>query len=134
MRRVVLGGLCGLLAAAGVAASGAGTLGHARESLHQVARPAKVAKLDSRLSGLRAGRVRVELLATRPGRARAAVAREGGRVERAYGGVIEAVVPGKSLGALARSRDVRFVREPAQPIAESSSVNATPPCTEPIGL
>ena len=92
MRRVVLGVLCGLLAAAGVAASDAGTLGRARESLHPVGHPAKVAKLDSRLIALRAGKVHVELLATHPGRARAAVARRGGRVEAAYGRVIEALV------------------------------------------
>jgi subtilisin family serine protease len=116
---VVLGGLCGLLAAAGVAASGAGTLGHARESLHPVARSAKVAKLDSRLIGLRAGRVRVELLATRPDRARAAVARRGGRVEAAYGRVLEALVPARALRALARSGDIRFVREPVRPVPES---------------
>ena len=119
MRRVVLGVLCGLLAAAGVAASGAGTLGRARESLHPVAHPAKVAKLDSRLVALRAGKVHVELLATRPARARAAVARSGGRVEAAYGRVIEALVPAKALTALARSRDVRFVREPVRPVPES---------------
>ena len=119
MRRVVLGVLCGLLAAAGVAASDAGTLGRARESLHPVAHPAKVAKLDSRLIALRAGKVHVELLATHPGRARAAVTRRGGRVEAAYGRVIEALVPAQALAALARSRDVRFVREPVRPVPES---------------
>jgi len=119
VRRVVLGLLCGLLAAAGVAASDAGTLGRARESIHPVAHPAKVAKLDSRLIALRAGKVRVELLATRPGRARAAVIRRGGRVEAAYGRVIEALVPARSLTALARSGDVRFVREPVRPVPES---------------
>ena len=61
----------------------------------------------------------MELLATRPARARAAVARRGGRVEAAYGRVIEALVPAKALTALARSRDVRFVREPARPVPES---------------
>src|SRR6187551_434741 len=119
VRRVVLGLLCGLLAAAGVAASDAGTLGRARKSIHPVAHPAKVAKLDSRLIALRAGKVRVELLATRPGRARAAVIRRGGRVEAAYGRVIEALVPARALTALARSGDVRFVREPVRPVPES---------------
>src|SRR6187551_3648796 len=119
VRRVVLGLLCGLLAAAGVAASDAGTLGRARESIHPVAHPAKVAKLDSRLIALRAGKVHVELLATRPGRARAAVIRRGGRVEAAYGRVIEALVPARALTALARSGDVRFVREPVRPVPES---------------
>ena len=119
MRRVLLGVLCGLLAAAGAAASGAGTLGRARESLHAAAQPVKVAKLDSRLAALRAGSVHVELLATRPARARAAVVRRGGRVEESYGRVIEALVPARELAALARSRDVRFVREPARPVPES---------------
>jgi subtilisin family serine protease len=119
VRRVGLGVLCGLLTAAGAAASGAGTLGRARESLHPAAQPVKVAKLDSRLAGLRAGRVHVELLATRPARARAAVARTGGRVEETYGRLIEALVPANALRPLARSRDVRFVREPARPVPES---------------
>jgi subtilisin family serine protease len=119
VRRVVLGVLCGLLAAAGAAASGAGTLGRARESFHPSVHPTKVAKLDSRLAALRAGSVRVELLSTRPAQARAAVVRRGGRVEAAYGRVIEALVPARSLKALARSRGVRFVREPAQPVSES---------------
>jgi subtilisin family serine protease len=114
-----LGGLCGLLAAVGVSASGAGTLGRARESLHPVAHPAKVAKLDSRLIALRAGKVHVELLATRPVRARAAVAQSGGRVEAAYGRVIEALVPVGAVTALARSQGVRFVREPVRPVPES---------------
>ena len=66
-----------------------------------------------------AGKVHVELLATHPARARAAVARRGGRVEAAYGRVIEALVPARALTALARSRDVRFVREPVRPVPES---------------
>ncbi len=119
MRRVVLGGLCGLLAAAGAAGSGAGTLGHARESLHPAAHLVKVAKLDSRLVGLRGGTVRVELLAAHPVRARAAVARRGGRIDEVYGRVIEALVPAESLAALARNRDVRFIREPARPVPEA---------------
>jgi subtilisin family serine protease len=119
VRRVVLGGLCGLLAAAGAAGSGAGTLGRARESIHPAAHPAKVAKLDSRLAALRGGSVSVELLAARPARARALVGRQGGRVDAAYGRVIEALVPARSLTALARSRDVRFVREPTRPVPES---------------
>jgi subtilisin family serine protease len=119
VRRVLLGGLCGLLAAAGVATSGASTLGHARESLHPVRHPAKVARLDSQLVTRRAGRVRVELLATRPGGARAAVARNGGQVVAAYGRVIEALVPAQALTSLARSRDIRYVREPVRPVAES---------------
>ena len=126
MRRVLLGVLCGLLAAAGVSASGAGTLGHARESLQPMAHPVKVAKLDSRLVASRAGEVHVELLATRPARARAAVTRNGGRVERAYGGVIEAVVPARALTALARSGDVRFVREP---VATRAGVGAGTGCS-----
>ncbi len=119
MRRVVLGVLCGLLAAAGAAASGAGTLGHARESLHPTTAPVKVARLDSRLVAPRAGSVRVELLAARPARARAAVLRLGGKVDATYGTVIEALVPARSLAALAHSRAVRFVREPARPVPES---------------
>ena len=119
MRRVVLGVLCGLLAAAGAAASGAGTLGHTRESLHLAAHPAKVAKLDSRLATLRAGSVRVELLTGHPAQARAAVVRQGGRVEAAYGRVIEALVPARSLAPLAHDRGVRFVRKPARPVPES---------------
>jgi len=119
VRRVFLGVLCGLLAAAGAAASGAGTLGRAHESAHPATNPVKVAKLDSRLVALRAGRVQVELLATHPARARAAVARRGGRVEETYGGVIEALVPASALKALARSRDVRYVGKPARPVAES---------------
>ncbi|MEK6275732.1 MAG: S8 family serine peptidase [Actinomycetota bacterium] len=114
-----MGLLCGLLAVVGAAASGAGTLGRARESLHPAAHPVKVAKLDSRLAALHSGSVRVELLATRPSAARKAVARGGGRVEAAYGRVIEALVPARSLEALARSRGVRFVREPARPVADS---------------
>ncbi len=119
VRRVVLGMLCCLLATAGAAASGAGTLGQARETLHPAAAPVKVAKLDSRLAVRRAGSVRVELLATRPARARAAVLRAGGQVEATYGRMIEARVPATSLAALAQSRGVRFVREPARPVPES---------------
>ena len=119
MRRVVLGGLCGLLVAAGAAASGASTLGRARESHHPAAHPVKVAKLDSRLAHLDAGRVHVELLVSRPARARAAVIQRGGRVEESYGRVIEALVPARALLALAQSPDVQFVREPARPVAES---------------
>ena len=119
VRWVVLGLLCGLLAAAGAAASGASPLGRARELLHPAANPTKVAKLDSRLAALHAGSVRVELLASHPARARAAVAHHGGRVEEAYGRVIEALVPAKSLLALARSRDIRVVREPVRPVPDA---------------
>jgi subtilisin family serine protease len=63
--------------------------------------------------------VRVELLASRPDRARALVAREGGRVEASYGGLVEALVPAASLGALARDHAVGFVRRPLQPLAEA---------------
>lgn len=119
MRRVLLGVLCGLLAAVAAAASGAGTLGRARESMHSAAHPAKVAKLDSRLADRHAGIVRVEILAARPTAARAAVVRAGGRVEATYGRLLEARVSATALTALARSRGVRFVREPARPVADS---------------
>lgn len=119
MRRVVLGVLCGLVAAIGAAVSGAGTLGYERESLRTPASPLKVARLDSRLAARHAGQVRVELLVTRPDRARAAIRRVGGRVEATYGRVIEARVPARALAKLAQSRGVRFVREPARPVPES---------------
>lgn len=119
VRRVVLGVLCGLLAAAAAAASGAGTLAHARESLHPAGHPVKIAKLDSRLTSLRGGSVRVELLASHPALARALVMRHGGQVGAAYGHVLEARVPAGSLGTLVRSRDIRFVREPLRPVPDS---------------
>ncbi len=119
MRRVVLGMLCALIAAAAAATSGAGTLGRARESLQPVAHRVKIARLDSRLVALRSGSVRVELLANRPARAQSAVIRGGGRVEAVYGRVIEALVPARSLAEIAHSRGVRFVREPARPVPES---------------
>jgi subtilisin family serine protease len=114
---VVMGVLCGLLAAAGVAASGSGSGTY--ERLRPVATPAKVAKLDSHLESMRAGRVRVELVAAHPGRARALVTARGGRVESSYGHLVEAIVPAASLEALARSRAVRFVRSPARPVPEA---------------
>jgi subtilisin family serine protease len=111
--------LCGVLAAAGAATSGAGTLGRARELLHPAVHPVKVAKLDSQLAALHSGSVRVELLAQRPARAKAAIVRQGGRVETAYGRVIEARVPARALAALARSRAVRVVREPVRPVPDA---------------
>ena len=98
----MLGVLCGLLAAGGIAASGSGSGTY--ERLRPVAAPAKVAKLDSHLESMRAGRVRVELVAAQPGDARALVTARGGRVESSYGRLVEAIVPAASLEALARSR------------------------------
>src|SRR5207247_7210244 len=62
--------------------------------------------------------IRVELHAAHPARARALVARHGGRVEAAYGDLVDAVVPVAALNALARDDAVRFVGEPAQPVPE----------------
>jgi subtilisin family serine protease len=117
LRRALLVVLTGLVAVAGAAATGAASGTH--ERFARLAQPQKAAKLDSHLAALRARRIRVELLASRPARARALVAREGGEVEAAYGGVVEAVVPRHALGALAHDGAVRFVREPVQPIAEA---------------
>src|SRR5439155_1748759 len=79
----------------------------------------KQARLESRLARLRAGTVRVELLAARPAQARALVARRGGRVEAAYRDLVEARVPVGSLRALARDASVRYVSEPARPVPEA---------------
>ena len=119
MRRIILGVTCGLVAAIGAAASGAGSLATANETLRAVPRVHKSAKLDPRLAASRARTVRVELLAARPAEARVLVTRQGGRVEASYRGIVEAVVPTASLRALARSNAVRIVREPARPVAES---------------
>jgi subtilisin family serine protease len=110
-----LGVLCGLVAVAGAAVRGdaSGT----REGHFHATRPLKIAKLDSTLLRHR-GRVRVELIANRPPQARALVAREGGRVETAYGRLVEALVPAAALRTLAHSDDVRFVGAPVQPIPE----------------
>jgi len=107
-----------LVAGFAAAAGGAGSAS-SREELHASPHPAKVAKLDSHLVALRRSSVRVELVAARADRARALVAREGGRVEASYGGLVEALVPAASLGALARDRSVGFVRKPLQPLAEA---------------
>jgi subtilisin family serine protease len=79
----------------------------------------KVARLDPRLAASRTRTVPVELLAARPAEARTLVRRHGGRIERSYRGVVEAVVPKASLPALAGSSAVRLVREPARPVPES---------------
>lgn len=117
MRRVTLGVLCGLLAAACVATSGSSTGSH--ESLRAMRHSIKQARLESRLARLRAGTVRVELLAARPAQARALVARRGGRVEAAYRDLVEARVPVGSLRVLARDPSVRYVSEPARPVPEA---------------
>jgi subtilisin family serine protease len=107
-----------LVAGVAAAATGAST-SSSREALHASPLPVKVAKLDSHLAALRGRTVRVELLASRPAGARALVAREGGRVEASYGRLVDALVPVRSLNALTRSRTVRFVSEPAQPVPEA---------------
>ena len=119
MRRIILVVTCGLIAAVGVATSGAGSLATADETLRGVPRADKTARLDPRLAASPTRTVRVELLAARPAEARALVTRHGGRVEASHRGVIEAVVPTQSLRALAQSGAVRVVREPAQPVPES---------------
>jgi subtilisin family serine protease len=118
LRRVVLGVLFVLVAVAAAAASGASSPS-SREALNARPHPAKLAKLDSHLAELRGATARVELLAARPAAARALVAREGGRVEAAYGHLIEGIVPAGSLSTLARSSAVRFVGQPARPVAEA---------------
>ena len=80
--------------------------------------PLKIAKLDLQLARSHARSVRVELHVAHPARARALVTRRGGRVEAAYGDLVEAVVPVTALHALARDDAVRFVGEPAQPVPE----------------
>jgi hypothetical protein len=97
---------------------------------------AGVQKLDSRLaalvdpgvraytapSGFRAasapavknGKVLVEIEATRPAAARAAVARLGGVVKGSFHDLIEARVPKRALTALSQQAAVRFVRLPAR--------------------
>lgn len=81
----------------------------------------KRSTLDTRL--LRAARsatpVRVEILARRPAAAHALVARLGGRVEMAYRGLLEAVLPARNVRVLARHPAVGFAREPIRPVAES---------------
>ena len=117
MRRVTLGVFGGLLGAAVIAASGSGAGTH--EHLSTVAPTAKIARLDSHLRTLRTADARVEIMAASPTRARSLVIRRGGRVEGSYGRLIEAVVPVASLRSLARSRDIRSVRSPSQPVAEA---------------
>ena len=119
MRRIIVGVMCGLVATVGVATSGAGSLGSARETLRAVPSTSKVARLDPRLASSRTDAVSVELLAARPAEARALVRHTGGRVQASYRGVIEAVVPKASLRRLSRSRAIRIVREPARPVAEA---------------
>ena len=119
MRRIILGVICGLVAAVGAATSGAGSLASAKETFRPVPRADKTARLDPSLAASLTRTVRVELLAARPAEARALVTRQGGSVEASYRGVLEAVVPRTSLRALARSGAVRVVREPARPVSES---------------
>ena len=122
MRRVVVGMLCGLVAGVGATAGGAGPVPRTKEHLRQTAIPAKVAKLAKLDPGLlreSAPRVQVELLATRPSRARTLVESTGGRIQERYRGVIEARVPATALVRLARSSAVRAVREPARPVADA---------------
>ena len=117
MRRVALGVLCGLVAVGGAAVRGeaSGT----REAHVRLAHAAKIAKLGSGLVLRHRSRVRVELIASRPAQARALVNREGGRVEAAYGGRVEALVPAAALPTLARSRSISFVGAPARPVPEA---------------
>jgi hypothetical protein len=58
------------------------------------------------------GRVQVEIVASRPVAARAAVVRLGGRVRASWRGLIEALVPPSSLTALSRAGSVTLVRPP----------------------
>ena len=64
------------------------------------------------LSYVKDGRVRVVIEARRVGEARTAVTGLGGRVERAAGGLVQALMPAAALPALAQERSVRFVRPP----------------------
>src|SRR4051794_35513402 len=118
LRRVVVGMLCGLFAAIGATAGGAGPVPRTKERLQNVAVPAKVARLDLRI-GQTNRLVAVEILSSRPEAARELVSRTGGRVQDAYRGVIEARVPATSLAALARSSAVSVVRRPARPVADA---------------
>src|SRR6266571_1156367 len=83
-----------------VATKGSGASSSPRESLRAIRDPLKIAKLDSHLALSHARSVRVELHVSRPARARALVARRGGRVEASYGDLVDAVVPTASLDAL----------------------------------
>jgi subtilisin family serine protease len=111
--------LCGLVAGIGATTGGAGPLPRAKERLHRVAMPPKVARLDLRLGHTSKGLVSVEILARRPAAARNLVSRTGGRVQDAYRGVIEARVPATSLAVLARSSAVSVVRRPARPVPDA---------------
>jgi hypothetical protein len=74
-------------------------------------------KLDSRLATLpsvRHSKVRVEIVASRPAAARAAVTRLGGTVKGTYRNLVEARVPKTALATLSRQRSVEFVRPPAR--------------------
>ena len=109
MRGVVVGMLCGLVAAIGATAGGAGPIPRTSERLHHVAVPAKVARLDFGL-GHTTGSSKSRSWPVGPAPARNLVSRTGGRVQDAYRGVIEAQVPATSLAALARSSAVSVVR------------------------
>jgi hypothetical protein len=64
------------------------------------------------------GHVNVEVLATNVRRARAAITRLGGTVSGSVAGVIDARLPVDSLAALAQGPEIRFVRPPAQGVAD----------------
>src|SRR5262249_24414090 len=65
------------------------------------------------------GRVRVVIDARRPSAAREAVLRSGGRVERSWHVLVQAVVDPSSLVALSRQPSISRVRAPARPIPQS---------------
>ena len=64
------------------------------------------------------GKVLVEIEASHPAAARAAVVRLGGRVQASYRSLIEARVPNAALGALSRSGAVKFVRPPLRGVPD----------------
>ncbi len=68
----------------------------------------------ARQHGVR-GVLAVEIEASDPAAARAAVRAAGGHVQRSFGRLLEARVPASGLGALGASKAVRFAREPLRP-------------------
>ena len=76
-------------------------------------------RLSSALAQISSGTVAVEIEARDPAAARAAVISAGGRVEAAFGRVLDARVPASGLAVLGASTAVRFVREPSRPEFDS---------------
>jgi subtilisin family serine protease len=75
--------------------------------------PASSRWRDAALPAVKNGKVLVEIEASRPAAARAAVSRLGGTVQASFRSLIEARVPKSALGPLSRQGSVKFVRPPA---------------------